>query len=118
MTVERDERSADNRGSRKLFRFQVQGPHALKVIEKVTGKRTKYFGLQNYAAQIEAMRSEEEDPEVYELRNRMRLQIEQEGRDRIHALAARRRAERRGEDVDSDDDWNEEDYDVAVEYRR
>jgi phosphonate transport system substrate-binding protein len=29
----------------------------LKHIEKVTGKRTKYFGLQNYAAQIEAMRS-------------------------------------------------------------
>jgi len=29
----------------------------IKHIEKVTGKRTKYFGLQNYAAQIEAMRS-------------------------------------------------------------
>ena len=38
VNVERDERSAVNRGSRKLFRFQVQGPHALKVIEKVTGK--------------------------------------------------------------------------------
>jgi glycine cleavage system aminomethyltransferase T len=38
VTVERDERSAVNRGSRKLFRFQVQGPNALKVIEKVTGK--------------------------------------------------------------------------------
>jgi phosphonate transport system substrate-binding protein len=29
----------------------------LKHLEKVTGKRAKYFGLQNYAAQIEAMRS-------------------------------------------------------------
>ena len=29
----------------------------LKHVEKVTGKRVKYFGLQNYAAQIEAMRS-------------------------------------------------------------
>jgi phosphonate transport system substrate-binding protein len=29
----------------------------LKHMEKVTGKRTQYFGLQNYAAQIEAMRS-------------------------------------------------------------
>ncbi|MBI2468750.1 MAG: phosphate/phosphite/phosphonate ABC transporter substrate-binding protein, partial [Candidatus Rokubacteria bacterium] len=29
----------------------------LKHVEKVTGKKTKYFGLQNYAAQIEAMRS-------------------------------------------------------------
>ena len=38
VTTERDERSAVNRGTRKLFRFQVQGPHAGKVIEKVTGK--------------------------------------------------------------------------------
>jgi len=29
----------------------------LKHLEKVSGKKTKYFGLQNYAAQIEAMRS-------------------------------------------------------------
>ena len=29
----------------------------LKHMEKVTGKKTKYFGLQHYAAQIEAMRS-------------------------------------------------------------
>jgi phosphonate transport system substrate-binding protein len=29
----------------------------LKHLEKVTGKKTQYFGLQNYAAQIEAMRS-------------------------------------------------------------
>jgi phosphonate transport system substrate-binding protein len=29
----------------------------LKHLEKVTGKKAKYFGLQNYAAQIEAMRS-------------------------------------------------------------
>jgi phosphonate transport system substrate-binding protein len=29
----------------------------LKHVEKATGRRTRYFGLQNYAAQIEAMRS-------------------------------------------------------------
>jgi phosphonate transport system substrate-binding protein len=29
----------------------------LKHLEKVTGRKAKYFGLQNYAAQIEAMRS-------------------------------------------------------------
>jgi phosphonate transport system substrate-binding protein len=29
----------------------------LKHLEKVTGKKARYFGLQNYAAQIEAMRS-------------------------------------------------------------
>ena len=36
--AERDERSAVNQGRRKVFRYQVQGPHALKVMEKVTGK--------------------------------------------------------------------------------
>jgi vanillate/3-O-methylgallate O-demethylase len=36
--AERDERSAQNQGRRKVFRFQVQGPNALKVMEKVTGK--------------------------------------------------------------------------------
>ncbi len=36
--TERDERSAVNQGRRKSFRYQVQGPEALKVMEKVTGK--------------------------------------------------------------------------------
>ena len=33
----RDERSAVNRGERRAYRFQVQGPKALAVMEKVTG---------------------------------------------------------------------------------
>jgi len=37
-SAERDERSAVNQGRRKAFRYQVQGPHALKLMEKVTGK--------------------------------------------------------------------------------
>ena len=37
-SAERDERSAVNRGTRKFFRYQVQGPNALKVMEKVLGK--------------------------------------------------------------------------------
>src|ERR1700690_677634 len=37
-TAERDERSAVNQGKRRAFRYQVQGPNALKVMEKVTGK--------------------------------------------------------------------------------
>ena len=37
-TAEKDERSAVNNGRRKVFRYQVQGPNALKVMEKVTGK--------------------------------------------------------------------------------
>jgi len=36
----RDERSAVNQGRRKVFRYQVQGPNALKVMEKVTGHPT------------------------------------------------------------------------------
>lgn len=37
-TAERDERTAQNNGRRKTFRFQVQGPNALKVMQKVLGK--------------------------------------------------------------------------------
>jgi len=37
-SAERDERSAVNQGRRKTFRYQVQGPKALQVMEKVTGK--------------------------------------------------------------------------------
>src|SRR5262249_20710425 len=36
--AERDERSAVNQGRRKSYRYQVQGPNAVKVMEKVTGK--------------------------------------------------------------------------------
>jgi vanillate/3-O-methylgallate O-demethylase len=36
--AERDERSAVNKGTRRFFRYQVQGPHALKVMEKVLGQ--------------------------------------------------------------------------------
>ncbi|HLI84255.1 MAG TPA: hypothetical protein VKV17_10080 [Bryobacteraceae bacterium] len=35
---ERDERTAQNQGRRKTFRFQVQGPNAVRLMEKVTGK--------------------------------------------------------------------------------
>ena len=37
-SAERDERSAVNQGRRKTFRYQVQGPNALRVMEKVMGK--------------------------------------------------------------------------------
>jgi hypothetical protein len=36
-TVERDERSAQNQGRRKAFRFQIQGPNAINVMEAATG---------------------------------------------------------------------------------
>ena len=37
-TAVKDQRSAEGDGRRKVYRFQVQGPHALKVMEKAMGK--------------------------------------------------------------------------------
>jgi vanillate/3-O-methylgallate O-demethylase len=48
VTLERDERSAVNPTGRKLYRFQVQGPTALEVLEKVTGgplPEIKFFNM-------------------------------------------------------------------------
>lgn len=50
--TERDERSAVNQGRRKSFRYQVQGPHALKVMEKVTGKAVpeiRFFNMDTFS---------------------------------------------------------------------
>jgi vanillate/3-O-methylgallate O-demethylase len=47
-SAERDERSAVNQGRRKFFRYQVQGPNALKVVEKATGRATpdiRFFNM-------------------------------------------------------------------------
>jgi vanillate/3-O-methylgallate O-demethylase len=38
VTAERDERSAVNQGRRKVFRFELQGPHALNVMAKILGR--------------------------------------------------------------------------------
>jgi glycine cleavage system aminomethyltransferase T len=46
--LKRDERSAVNPTGRRLYRFQVQGPTALKVLEKVTGgplPEIKFFNM-------------------------------------------------------------------------
>lgn len=48
--LERDERSVSKPGSfvRKAYRFQIQGPNAMKLIEKVTGKsapEVKFFNM-------------------------------------------------------------------------
>jgi syringate O-demethylase len=50
---ERDERAAARQGPiiRKCYRYQVQGPNALKVMEKVTGKPvpdTKFFNMTTF----------------------------------------------------------------------
>jgi glycine cleavage system aminomethyltransferase T len=38
VTVERDERSVSNPKPRRMFRYQIQGPHAWKLIEKLNGQ--------------------------------------------------------------------------------
>jgi glycine cleavage system aminomethyltransferase T len=47
VTFERDERSAVNSTGRRLYRFQVQGPNALKVLEKTSGPlpEIKFFNM-------------------------------------------------------------------------
>jgi vanillate/3-O-methylgallate O-demethylase len=48
VTFERDERSAVNPTGRRLYRFQVQGPTALDVLEKATGgplPEIKFFNM-------------------------------------------------------------------------
>jgi glycine cleavage system aminomethyltransferase T len=47
-SVERDERAAVNPNNRKIYRYQVQGPTALEVLEKVNGgplPEIKFFNL-------------------------------------------------------------------------
>jgi vanillate/3-O-methylgallate O-demethylase len=47
-TAERDERSAVNQGRRKVFRFQIQGPNAVRTMERVTGRSApdiKFFNM-------------------------------------------------------------------------
>jgi glycine cleavage system aminomethyltransferase T len=53
VTLERDERTVARPGPivRKVYRYQVQGPNALKVMEKVTGKavpNVKFFGMADF----------------------------------------------------------------------
>lgn len=38
VTVSRDERTVDNKGARRTFRYQIQGPNAGKVVAKAHGK--------------------------------------------------------------------------------
>lgn len=46
--AEKDERSAVNQGRRRAYRYQIQGPHAVKVMEKVTSRPApdiKFFNM-------------------------------------------------------------------------
>src|SRR6185295_136651 len=64
VTCTRDERTADQKGPtvRKVYRYQVQGPNAMKIIEKAIGKTPpdlKFFNmthLQMGKHQVRALR--------------------------------------------------------------
>ena len=63
VTTERDDRSFVNKaGGRKVYRYQVQGPHAVTVMEKVTGKATpdiRFFNMDSFdiaGRQVRALR--------------------------------------------------------------
>jgi vanillate/3-O-methylgallate O-demethylase len=46
--VTRDERTLDNKGRRLIYRYQLQGPNALKIVEKAHGgpvDRIKFFNI-------------------------------------------------------------------------
>jgi vanillate/3-O-methylgallate O-demethylase len=52
VTTERDERSAVNQGRRKSYRYQVQGPNAVRVMEKVLGKPApdiRFFNMDTFS---------------------------------------------------------------------
>src|SRR5258708_32478583 len=49
--AERDERSAQNDGRRKTFRFQLQGPNALKTMAKILGRTppdVRFFAMDTF----------------------------------------------------------------------
>jgi vanillate/3-O-methylgallate O-demethylase len=51
VAAERDERSAVNQGRRKVFRYQVQGPNAAALMERVAGKpapKTRFFHMDSF----------------------------------------------------------------------
>jgi vanillate/3-O-methylgallate O-demethylase len=50
-TAVRDERSFVNQGQRKVFRYQIQGPHAVTVMEKVTKRAApdiRFFNMDTF----------------------------------------------------------------------
>jgi vanillate/3-O-methylgallate O-demethylase len=51
VTIERDENSFDRQGPPKLYRYELQGPNAVKVIEKATGApvpEVKFFHMTEF----------------------------------------------------------------------
>lgn len=87
----------------------------------LTGDNAKSVCYRLMDAIEEQRELEAENPELADKEMAKRRQLEEEGREKIKQLAERRKAARlaakeAGEELE-DDDWNEDDYDVEVEYR-
>lgn len=65
----------------------------------------------------EARDAELNDPEVAEAEKQAQDEMQEEARERIEALRAKHRAERLAAKSGDDDDFDEDDFDVEVEYR-
>jgi GTP-binding protein len=91
-----------------------QGP--VYSIAAISGEGTAVLcaDLMTYLESIKAL--EAEDSSLVEEERAKQVQMQQEARERIEDLRARRRHKTSSEDDGSDDDNNDEDYDVEVEY--
>jgi vanillate/3-O-methylgallate O-demethylase len=60
VTAERDERAVDSQGRRKVFRFQIQGPNAARIMEGVLGRpapEIRFFHMDELTIRGRAVRA-------------------------------------------------------------
>lgn len=85
-------------------------------IAAISGDGTQRLCLDLMSRLDEKRIALEESEEAREQEEAMRLQIDQEGRERIQAYRETKRAEARAARGDDDDDFDDDDYDVDYEY--
>lgn len=83
-------------------------------ISAATGEGCQALAQALMNAIEERRRREEEEPDYAEAQRELRARLEQEARERVQEIRARRRAERLAADEDDDDD----DHDVEIIYER
>lgn len=84
-------------------------------ISAATGEGCQALAQALMNAIEERRRREEEEPDYAEAQRELRARLEQEARERVQEIRARRRAERLAADEDDDDD---DDHDVEIIYER
>lgn len=85
-------------------------------ISAATGEGCQALAQALMNAIEERRRREEEEPDYAEAQRELRARLEQEARERVQEIRARRRAERLAADEDDDDD--DDDHDVEIIYER